>query len=149
MRAVVQRVSRSSVAAGSDTIASIGAGFLVLLGVEEGDTASDAAYIVEKVSGLRVFEDDGGKMNLTLAEVGGEVLLVSQFTLLGDCRRGRRPSFTSSADPVVAENLYLEVADGLSGRGHRTRTGRFRAQMEVSLVNDGPVTLLLDSRKIF
>lgn len=149
MRAVVQRVSRASVTVDSRPVGTIGKGFLVLLGVEEGDAETDAAYIVDKISGLRVFEDSQGKMNLSLAEVSGEVLVVSQFTLLGDCRKGRRPSFVKSGDPALAETLYLSVARALEARGHRTETGRFRADMEVELVNSGPVTLLLDSRKLF
>ena len=149
MRAVVQRVSRASVTVDSRPVGTIGQGFLVLLGVEEGDEETDAAYIVDKISGLRVFEDSQGKMNLSLAEVSGEVLVVSQFTLLGDCRRGKRPSFVKSADPALAETLYQSVARSIEARGHRTETGRFRADMEVELINSGPVTLLLDSRKLF
>lgn len=149
MRAVVQRVSRASVTVESQKIGEIGLGFMVLLGVEEGDTGADVTYLVEKISGLRVFEDDSGKMNLSLAEVSGGVLVVSQFTLFGDCRKGRRPSFVRSADPNLAESLYLSVAEGLKSKGHPTFTGKFRAEMEVELVNVGPVTLLLDSRKLF
>lgn len=149
MRAVVQRVSRSSVRVGGEVIGAIGTGFLVLLGAEEGDSPQDVGYIVDKVSGLRVFSDSEGKMNLSLAEVGGEVLVVSQFTLVGDCRKGRRPSFVRSGDPALAERHYLMVVEGLAARGHRVETGCFRADMEVELVNDGPVTLLLDSRKCF
>lgn len=149
MRAVVQRVSRAGVSVGGECVGRISKGFLVLLGVEESDSPTDVYYIIEKISGLRVFEDSEGKMNLTLSDVGGAVLLVSQFTLLGDCRKGRRPSFTRSAPPAEAERLYLEVAAGLLERGHHTETGVFRADMEVELVNSGPVTLLLDSRKLF
>lgn len=149
MRAVVQRVSRARVTVGDEVVGDIGRGFLVLLGVEQGDGEADVAYIVEKVSGLRVFEDAEGKMNLSLAEIGGGVLVVSQFTLLGDCRRGRRPSFVASAGPDQADRLYQGVVRGLEERGHRTATGRFRAMMNVELVNDGPVTLLLDSHKLF
>lgn len=149
MRAVVSRVSSASVSVGGVPVSSIGLGFLVLLGVEDGDGGSDVVYIVDKVSSLRVFEDGEGKMNLALAEAGGEVLVVSQFTLLGDCRKGRRPSFTSSAPPDAAERLYLEVAEGLRGKGFKVGTGVFRADMRVELVNQGPVTMLLDSRRLF
>lgn len=149
MRAVVQRVTRSAVRVGGEVVGSIGPGFLVLLGAEEGDSPQDVEYIVDKVSGLRVFSDSEGKMNLALADAGGEVLVVSQFTLVGDCRKGRRPSFVRSGDPALAEQFYLKVVEGLRAKGHRVETGRFRADMEVELVNDGPVTLLLDSRKCF
>ncbi|MHB8765879.1 MAG: D-aminoacyl-tRNA deacylase [Deferrisomatales bacterium] len=149
MRAVVQRVSRAEVRVGDEPVGRVGRGFLVLLGVEQGDGDADAEYIGEKVAGLRVFEDREGKMNLDLAGVGGAVLLVSQFTLLGDCRKGRRPSFTGSAPPAEAEALYHGVGRRLSARGVPVATGRFRAEMAVELVNDGPVTLLLDSRKAF
>jgi D-tyrosyl-tRNA(Tyr) deacylase len=149
MRSVVQRVSSASVKVGGALVSSIGQGFLVLLGVEEGDRETDVSYTIDKISGLRVFEDSEGKMNLALGDAGGEVLLVSQFTLLGDCRKGRRPSFTCSAPPDVAERLYLDVAEGLRSRGHKVATGVFRADMEVALVNQGPVTMLLDSRKLF
>lgn len=149
MRAVVQRVRRARVEVGGECVGAVGKGFLVLVGVEEGDDEADVAYLCEKISGLRVFEDDAGKMNLSLADVGGEVLVVSQFTLLGDCRKGRRPSFTRSAPPEAAEALYLRVAEGLRRAGHTVATGRFRAEMDVELVNEGPVTLLLDSRKGF
>jgi len=130
-------------------VSAIGPGYLVLLGVQQGDAESDAAYLVDKISGLRVFEDSAGKMNLALSEVGGEVLVVSQFTLLGDCRKGRRPAFVSSASPELAERLYETVVQGLRSRGHPTATGRFRADMDVELCNHGPVTILLDSRKLF
>ena len=127
----------------------IGAGWLVLLGVERGDTEADAEWIAEKVLNLRAFEDDQGKMNRSVADVGGGVLVVSQFTLLGDCRGGRRPSFTAAADPAEAERLYLRFAERLAESGLEVATGVFRAMMKVELVNDGPVTLLLDSRKAF
>jgi D-tyrosyl-tRNA(Tyr) deacylase len=149
VRGVVQRVKRASVAVAGEEIGSVGKGFLVLLGVEEGDTLADVEYIIDKIANLRIFEDGDGKMNLSLGEVGGGVLLVSQFTLLGDCRKGRRPSFTRSAPMDLAENLYLRVAEGLRGKGLFVATGKFRAEMEVSLVNEGPVTMLLDSRKVF
>jgi D-tyrosyl-tRNA(Tyr) deacylase len=149
MRAVVQRTSRASVTVEGNRIASIGKGFLVLLGVETGDTEQDARYLADKIAGLRVFEDEQDKMNLALAEAGGEVLVVSQFTLLGDCRHGRRPSFTASAPPETADALYEKVVFLLREKGLHTETGQFRAHMEVELVNDGPVTILLDSRKLF
>lgn len=146
---MVQRVSRASVRVGDQVVGDVGRGFLVLVGVEDGDGESDAGYVAEKVSGLRVFEDSDGKMNLALADVGGAILVVSQFTLLGDCRKGRRPSFTTSAPPEQAERLYLDLVDRLRASGHPVSTGRFRADMEVELVNEGPVTLLLDSRRGF
>lgn len=149
MRAVVQRVSRASVTTAGECAGSVDRGFLVLLGVESGDAEDDAAYISDKISGLRVFEDDGGKMNLSLADVGGGVLVVSQFTLLGDCRKGKRPSFVNAAEPATAERLYLLVVENLRGKGHKVETGRFRADMDVELVNNGPVTLLIDSKKGF
>lgn len=149
MRAVVQRVSRAEVRVGGVGVGRIGRGFLALVGVEQGDSDADAAYIADKIVGLRVFEDDAGKMNLPLAEVGGEVLVVSQFTLLGDCRKGRRPSFAASAPPGSAEELYLRVAARIRAAGIGVATGRFREEMEVDLVNDGPVTLLLESRRLF
>lgn len=149
MRAVVQRVASASVTVGSSTVSSIGKGFLVLLGVEQGDGPTDVDYCVDKISGLRIFEDGAGKMNLALAEADGAVLLVSQFTLMGDCRKGRRPGFSASAPPDVAEKLYLDVAEELKRRGHPVSTGVFRADMKVMLVNDGPVTILLDSRRLF
>jgi D-aminoacyl-tRNA deacylase len=149
VRAVVQRVSRAEVRVGAELVGAIGKGFLLLVGVDRGDGEADAEYVAEKVSGLRVFEDGRGKMNLSLTEVGGEILLVSQFTLAGDCRKGRRPSFTEAAAPERAEPLVDRVAARLRSSGHRVATGRFRAEMEVELVNDGPVTLLLDSRRLF
>ncbi len=149
MRAVVQRVSRAEVRVEGEVAGRIGPGFLVLVGVQPDDTDADVAYVADKVAGLRVFEDPAGKMNLSLADVGGAVLLVSQFTLLGDCRRGRRPSFTGAAPPEMAERLYLAVARRLAAAGVPVETGRFRAEMEVELVNNGPVTLLLDSRRRF
>ncbi|WP_025323047.1 D-aminoacyl-tRNA deacylase [Deferrisoma camini] len=149
MRAVVQRVSRAEVRVGGEPVGRIGRGFLVLVGVEPDDTEADAAYVADKVAGLRVFEDEAGRMNRDLAAVDGAVLLVSQFTLLGDCRKGRRPSFTAAAPPDLAEALYEDVADRLRRAGVPVATGRFRAEMEVELVNDGPVTLLLDSKRRF
>jgi D-tyrosyl-tRNA(Tyr) deacylase len=134
---------------GTEVVGRIGRGFLALVGVEQGDGDEDAAYIADKVVGLRVFEDSAGKMNLPLHEVGGSVLVVSQFTLLGDCRKGRRPSFVASAPHDRAERLYLQVAERITGAGIPVATGRFREEMEVELVNEGPVTLLLESRRRF
>jgi D-tyrosyl-tRNA(Tyr) deacylase len=149
VRAVVQRVSSADVAVEGEVISSIGAGLLVLLGVEEGDGDADLAYIVEKIAHLRVFADECGKMNRSVLDTGGAVLLVSQFTLLGDARRGRRPSYTLAAQPEMANAYYERAARSLEGLGVLVQTGQFMAHMQVSLVNDGPVTILLDSRKRF
>jgi D-tyrosyl-tRNA(Tyr) deacylase len=149
LRAVVQRVTQARVEVGGEVVGAIGQGFLVLLGVAQGDTSADAAYLAEKTAGLRIFEDAAGKMNLALNEVGGAVLAVSQFTLLGDCRKGRRPGFTDAAPPERADLLYGEYVAALIASGLEVATGVFRAEMQVHLVNDGPVTLLLDSRKAF
>lgn len=147
MKAVLQRVSRARVTVAGEVVGSIERGLLVLLGVEQGDTSTDARQLAEKSVALRVFDDAAGKMNLSLADIGGALLVVSQFTLLGDTRKGRRPSFIQAAAPELAEQLYQEFAATVAGQGIATATGRFRAQMEVELVNDGPVTLLLDSRR--
>lgn len=149
MRAVVQRVSRAAVSVAGETAGEIERGFLVLLGVAEGDSREDALYLAQKIVNLRVFEDDAGKMNLGLAEIGGKMLVVSQFTLLGDCRKGRRPSFDSAARPEAARELYLAFVAAVRDSGIETATGRFQEHMLVSLVNDGPVTLLVDSRREF
>lgn len=149
MRAVVQRVTEASVTVEGKTVGSIGSGLMVLLGVEQEDTEKDGAYLAEKLAGLRIFEDDHEKMNLSVQQVGGSILLVSQFTLLGDVRHGKRPSFTQAAPPREADALYEELADRLRQKGIPVETGQFQAHMEVSLVNDGPVTILLDSRKLF
>jgi D-aminoacyl-tRNA deacylase len=149
MRAVIQRVSESSVTVGGKVIGEIGLGFMVLLGVVDDDTEPDAAYIVQKIIGLRVFNDEDEKFNLSLMDVGGSVLLISQFTLLGDCRKGRRPSFVKAARPELAVPLYESVIDGLRAEGVTVETGEFGAHMDVHLVNDGPVTLMVDSRKEF
>lgn len=149
MRCVVQRVTRASVTVAGEVVGRIGAGFMVLVGVAEGDAEADAAYCASKISGLRVFEDADDKMNLSLADVGGQVLLVSQFTLMGDARHGRRPSFSGAARPEQAEPLFLRLVSLLEQTGLRVETGRFRTHMEVELVNDGPVTILLDSKKGF
>ncbi len=149
MRAVVQRVSSARVTVEDETVGEIGRGLLVLLGVEQGDEEADARYLAEKIVGLRIFEDEWGKMNLSAAEVGGAVLVVSQFTLLGDCRKGRRPGFSRAAPPQQADALYRRTAELITGQGLEVATGRFQAEMAVALVNDGPVTLLLDSRREF
>jgi D-tyrosyl-tRNA(Tyr) deacylase len=148
MRAVVQRVSQASVTVDGTVVASIAKGFLVLLGVAQTDSTEDAHYLAGKVAGLRVFEDEAGKMNRALSEVGGEVLVISQFTLLGDCRKGRRPSFTEAASPEQAETLYQAFVEELRRGAIPVNTGRFQAHMHVNLTNDGPVTLLLDSRRV-
>lgn len=149
MRAVVQRVSSAQVVVAGEVAGKIGRGFLVLLGVAETDTSDDAIYLAKKVSGLRVFEDADGKMNLGLEEVGGAMLVVSQFTLYGDCRQGRRPSFIAAARPEQADLLYRVFVADVRGLGIPVETGRFQQHMEVSLINDGPVTLMLDSTKAF
>jgi D-tyrosyl-tRNA(Tyr) deacylase len=149
MRAVVQRVSSASVTVGERTVGRIGHGLLVLLGVHHGDGQADVEYIAGKISDLRIFEDAAHHMNRSIQDAGGAVLVVSQFTLAGDCRKGRRPSFDAAAPPEVAQPLYETVVEDLRGRGLRVETGEFKAMMQVSLVNDGPVTLLLDSRKAF
>jgi D-tyrosyl-tRNA(Tyr) deacylase len=145
----LQRVTRASVEVEGQVVGRIGLGWLVLLGVALGDLDEDADRLAEKVSGLRAFNDPSGKMNLSVGDVGGSVLVVSQFTLLGDCRAGRRPSFIEAADPVEAERLYLRFSDRVRALGLAVETGVFRADMKVELLNDGPVTLLLDSRKAF
>ena len=149
MRAVIQRVERASVSVEGEIRGQIGAGFLVLIGVEEGDGDADFKYIADKVPNLRVFEDDQGKMNRSLLDVGGELLAVSQFTLLGDARGGRRPSFIAAARPETADPMYERLVAEWRARGIRVETGVFGAHMKVALVNDGPVTILLDSRRRF
>lgn len=149
MRACVQRVSHASVTVAGETVGSIARGLLVLLGITGDDTDRDVQYMAEKTVNLRIFEDDEGKMNRSLAETGGQMLVVSQFTLLGDCRKGRRPSFVHAAEPELAEHLYQEFVAAVRAAGITVATGRFRAQMDVALVNAGPVTILLDSRKLF
>lgn len=145
MLALIQRVSSASVRVGAEYEAAIGAGFVVLLGVAQGDDDEDVRWLAEKCSSLRIMNDEQGKMNLGLDEVGGEALVVSQFTLLGDCERGRRPSFTAAADPATAERLYEQFADALEARGVPVQRGVFGARMQVTLVNEGPVTLIVDS----
>jgi D-tyrosyl-tRNA(Tyr) deacylase len=153
VRAVVQRVSHAKVTAnGSDdreVTGEIGLGLLVLLGVGTGDTRTEADYLVEKIIGLRIFEDAAGKMNFSVAEVGGAVLVVSQFTLYGDVRRGKRPSFDAAAPPTEARELYEYFVEKIRASGLRCETGRFQETMQVELVNEGPVTILLDSHKTF
>jgi len=146
MRAVVQRVSQSSVMIENEVIARIGRGLLVLLGIAKGDAPTDADYLADKIINLRIFEDENGKMNRSLHETGAQLLVVSQFTLLGDCRRGRRPSFIDAADPEEADKLYEYLVDKVRRKGVFVQTGRFRAMMEVALINSGPVTLVLDSK---
>lgn len=149
MRCVIQRVTHASVEVSGEIVGKIDNGFMVLIGAEDGDTEADAKYCADKIAGLRVFEDENDRMNLSLADVGGKVLLVSQFTLLADARHGRRPDFMKAAKPDVAEPLCDRVKEMLEEKGLTVETGRFRTHMEVSLLNDGPVTILLDSRKTF
>lgn len=144
MRAVLQRVSRARVVIAGETVGEIGRGLLVLLGVARTDTRAQAEWLAEKTVALRIFEDDEGKMNRSVAEVGGSVLIVSQFTLYGDCAKGRRPSFIDAAVPETAIPLYEAFINGIKAQGIPTATGRFGAMMQVELVNDGPVTLILD-----
>jgi D-aminoacyl-tRNA deacylase len=149
MRAVLQRVSRASVEVDGRVVGQIGLGWLVLLGVAKEDADADADRLAEKVVGLRAFEDGEGKMNLGLLDAGGSALVVSQFTLLADCRKGRRPGFDQAAEPAEAERLYLRFAERVAAAGVPVATGVFRAHMKVELLNDGPVTLMLDSRRAF
>ena len=149
MRAVIQRVSRARVTVNGEVTGEIGPGFLVLLGVSNRDGEKDADYLVEKTLNLRVFEDAEGKMNLSLLDTGGGLLVVSQFTLYGDTRRGRRPSFIDAAAPDEANRLYEYFVDECRKRVEKVETGRFQAMMDVELVNDGPVTILIDSGKLF
>ncbi len=147
MRAVIQRVKKSSVKVDDQIISQISRGLLVLLGVDQQDLQPDADYLVKKIANLRIFEDDNGKMNRSLLEVGGEMLVVSQFTLLGDCKKGRRPSFTKAAAPDRAKALYEYFIGRAIESGVVTKSGQFQAAMDVSLVNQGPVTLVLDTRE--
>lgn len=149
MRAVVQKVSQSSVTVAGACTGKIGQGLMVLLGVTHDDTEQDARYLAEKIASLRIFEDADEKLNLSVKDIGGAVLSVSQFTLYGDCRKGRRPSFTEAARPEQANALYEQFNAFLEAEGVPVQTGRFQTHMEVALVNDGPVTILLDSRKNF
>jgi D-aminoacyl-tRNA deacylase len=147
MRACVQRVRRAAVTVAGEICGQIGPGMLVLLGVAADDTETDACWLAQKIAGLRIFEDSQQKMNLPLSDVGGAMLVVSQFTLLGDCRRGRRPDFTAAAPPELAERLYQVFVDAVAQQGVPVATGRFRQQMEVELVNDGPVTVVVESKE--
>ncbi|PLV59430.1 D-aminoacyl-tRNA deacylase [Thermotoga sp. KOL6] len=149
MRAVVQRVEEARVTVDEETVGAIGKGILVFVGVGRDDTEEDCKWLAEKISGLRIFEDEEGKMNLSVMDIGGEILVVSQFTLYGDCRRGKRPSFTEAAPPEKGYELYKKFVDFLKKKGISVKEGVFRAHMHVHLVNDGPVTLLLDSSKLF
>jgi D-tyrosyl-tRNA(Tyr) deacylase len=149
VRAVVQRVSRAQVTVNGEVTGRIARGLLVLLGVTPTDTESDAAYLADKIAGLRIFEDDAGKMNLAAADVKGQILVVSQFTLYGDVRRGKRPSFDAAAPPQQARKLYEYFVERIRAAGLVCETGRFQEMMQVELVNDGPVTILLDSMKTF
>ena len=149
MRAVIQRVRKAKVEVKGDNIGEIGQGILIFLGVKKGDSELDAEYLAEKAVNLRIFEDEKENMNLSLLDIKGEVLVVSQFTLFGDCRKGRRPSFTEAAPPVEAKTLYEKFIKILEKKGVKSKAGRFRAMMDIFLVNDGPVTILLDSEKLF
>lgn len=146
MRAVIQRVKESSVRTENQVIGQTGFGLLVLLGVANGDSLSDAEYLVNKITNLRIFEDEKGKMNRSLLEAGGEMMIVSQFTLLADCRKGRRPSFVDAAGPELATELYEYFVKQVRSLGITVATGRFRAMMEVALINEGPVTIILESQ---
>jgi D-tyrosyl-tRNA(Tyr) deacylase len=149
MRAVVQRVKEAWVRVEGEEVARIGAGLLILVGVAAADGPGDVAFLAQKLAHLRVFAGDGRLMHLSLLDLKAEVLLVSQFTLLGDCRKGRRPSFDAAATPETAEKLYEDLVQAMAGYGLPVSTGRFRQMMDVGLINDGPVTLLLDSQKVF
>lgn len=149
MRVVIQRVGQAKVTVSAEIVGEITEGLLVLLGVAHDDNESDAAYLAKKTAGLRIFEDDEGKMNLSVTDIAGQVLVVSQFTLLGDCRKGRRPSFADAAPPDRADKLYQNYVECLRAEGLHVETGVFQAMMKVELANEGPVTILLDSKKSF
>ena len=149
MRAIIQKVTRASVTVENELVSEIGNGYMVLLAVKETDDKDDLSYIKRKISNLRIFEDNEGKMNLSLKQTGGEILLVSQFTLYGDTRKGNRPSFTESAGLKKANDYYEKLRYELIDEGFNVKTGKFQAHMEVSLINDGPVTIILDSERIF
>ncbi len=147
MKALLQRVSAASVFVGKDVVAEIGRGMLIFLGVEKGDAMNDLEYLSRKICSVRIFDDESGRMNLSISDVSGEILLVSQFTLAADCRKGSRPSFDKAEDPPKAEKMYIEMANKLRKEGIRLAEGIFGASMKVHLINDGPVTILLDSSK--
>jgi D-aminoacyl-tRNA deacylase len=149
MRAVLQRAGESMVEVEGKVLGKIERGLVVFLGIEKDDGENDCKYIADKIAGMRIFEDNQGKMNLSLEDVGGEILCISQFTLFGDCRKGRRPSFINAAAPEKANHLYQRICEILSARGLKVEMGRFQAMMKVKVDNDGPVTILLDSRKCF
>jgi D-tyrosyl-tRNA(Tyr) deacylase len=149
MRAVIQRVNQASVQINGITTGKIGSGLVVLLGIRTDDTSKDLQWLADKIVHLRIFDDKKGKMNISLADIGGEMLIISQFTLYGDCRKGRRPGYSNSAPPEIAEPLYQQFIKEVKDHRITVATGTFRASMEVALVNDGPVTLLLDSEKTF
>ena len=149
MRAVVQRVSRASVSVNDIIAGSIQKGLVILLGVSGDDTEKDVRYLADKITHLRIFADDEDKMNLSLHDIQAEMLIVSQFTLYGDCRKGRRPSYSRAANPIAAKRLYQSFIDAMQNYEIRVATGEFQAMMEVNIVNDGPVTILLDSKKTF
>jgi D-tyrosyl-tRNA(Tyr) deacylase len=149
MRAVVQRVTRCEVTVDGETTGRIDSGLAVFLGVSSSDTEKEADYLADKIANLRIFADDNDKMNLSVKDIGGEIMVVSQFTLYGDCRKGRRPSYNDAAPPALAERLYEYFVDVLKDKGSPVATGRFQAMMDVILINDGPVTILLDSEKNF
>jgi len=149
MRSVVQRVKKAEVRVAEKSVARIDKGLLIFLGVERGDTPADASYLAEKIAGLRIFEDQEGKMNLSLKEIAGQALVISQFTLLGDCRKGKRPNFTAAAPAVEAEILYEDFCTKLSSLDVPVAQGQFQSFMEVELINEGPVTVLVDSKRNF
>ncbi|KJS83896.1 MAG: D-tyrosyl-tRNA(Tyr) deacylase [Peptococcaceae bacterium BICA1-8] len=149
MRAVIQRVRQASVSVEGDIVGRINRGIVVLLGITHDDTEEDAKYLAEKIGNLRIFEDESNKLNLSLLDIKGKILSVSQFTLYGDCRKGRRPSFTEAADPKLAEELYNKFNKYLEGLNVEVEKGVFQAYMQVEIINDGPVTILLESKKIF